>query len=1086
MHSQTITVIGTEEQFGRICGKLFEGMGSLTFLTALDNPFVYMSHHTGLVIDVSTTPYSGRRDLYFVGNHGYDWHTFFDSVIQMIEMECFSRFYRVTENPIVTLKDYLEKYSDGRVFLSSWGILTSAIKEYLSDSSIEIVVTTGVCREKSFLYYYTGNGIQIKERTGGDLLVLEQADVMLQYFYINEQFGDQIPVLNFAFDVEVQIPGKETKGAIRENLFGLNKYVSELETRNITHPFYTEKENEFEYIKELEESFQLYITRRFENDVLVWRDHTSKFVHIENGMRRTCNQPKAYAGTIYFFGMCSIYGALVEDRYTIPSIIQKYINVSGKPYRAINLGNEIPTNSFRLKEVLNISSNDRIVILFPFITDGIKDKIPVIEIGEDFNRLWESEFCDKACFMDAIQHCGDYGNIVYSKLIYRELQKYLADLSEKELRTNNIYHVFKENIRDLRILYSLDTFMAELENEKKKVPEISEKIGCIVMNCNPFTLGHRYLIEYALKKVDYLYIFVVEEDKSLFSFEDRLEMVKRGTSDLKNISVVRSGKLILSANTFPTYFKKEDMSQREEVFVNEDLRIFAQYVAPVLGIQYRFVGEEPRDYVTNQYNLAMKKILSTIGGIHVVEIPRIQIGEKIISATEVRRYYCQNDFLNMRELVPNTTLSYLMEKKRQKCDRKENHVKYVVWGAGEHAHLLMDNFLGLEDCVEVFLDNDSNKKSFHHTPVIQPSKWTYDKDFTIVICVKNRFYEIYNELIFKYQCKKENIISSHEWILRLMEEQKIKLYPRWVRLETCTLCQLDCTYCYMRTGNFGTMGKGYINYEAFSKFVNENPHIHKIEISNNGEVFLNPDLGKILKLASEKEIEIVIGNGANFNTVSDEILELLVKTQVTFINLSIDGASQEIYSIYRRKGDFDKVISNIKKLNQWKEKYHSKYPILQWQYILMDHNECDVEKASLMAKELNMNIFYKYECVKGKFEPKDREKLEKITGLKYFSMEEYNRNHNSVYGADFCYQTLFSPQINFDGRLLGCCMLWNEDFGINVFEEGLINGLNSEKYLKMIRLLLGMEQSFEQLEGVPCLHCGQCGRNIRERNFLYL
>jgi len=411
--------------------------------------------------------------------------------------------------------------------------------------------------------------------------------------------------------------------------------------------------------------------------------------------------------------------------------------------------------------------------------------------------------------------------------------------------------------------------------------------------------------------------------------------------------------------------------------------------------------------------------------------------------------------------------------------------KYIVWGAGGHTRLLMENFSGLEDSVEVFLDRGCREKSLGNVPVIRPEKWEYDRESRIVISAEHGFHEIYKELVWKYRWKKERIFSSHEWITNLLAEGRIKLSPKMVRLESCTLCQLDCPYCYMRTGNFGTMGKGYLKYEAFQAFLDKNPQIRKIEISNNGEVFLNPDLAKILRLAGERKIEIVIGNGTNFNTVSEEILELLVQTKVSYINVSIDGASQEIYSMYRRNGNFDKVISNIRRLNAYKEAYHSPYPVLQWQYILMEHNECDVEKAAAMAKELDMNIWYKYECVKGTFRPRDREKLEQITGLSYFSVEEYNRCHEKAYGSDMCYQTLFSPQIHFDGRLLGCCMLWKEDLGLNVFDTGLVEALNSEPYLRMIRLLLGMEEAKGQKE-IPCLHCGPRGRNIRNRSFLYL
>ena len=412
--------------------------------------------------------------------------------------------------------------------------------------------------------------------------------------------------------------------------------------------------------------------------------------------------------------------------------------------------------------------------------------------------------------------------------------------------------------------------------------------------------------------------------------------------------------------------------------------------------------------------------------------------------------------------------------------------KYVVWGTGNYAHKLIDNFLHLIDYIEVFLDHDLNKSNLEGISIVRPDDWGNYEDYIIVICVQNFFGEIYNELIHKHHVKKENIISAHEWICRLLSEGKVKLYPRSVRLEACTLCQLDCAYCYMRLENYSATGCGYLKFRNFEKFITENPQINQVEISNSGEVFLNPDLKEILLLADQKNIEITISGGANFNDVSDEILELLVKTQVSHITISIDGASQEKYSIYRRKGNFDKVISNIKKLNEYKEKHNSVYPILTWKYILMQHNECDVEKAAIMAKELNMRISYVFDCVKDEFMPQDKVKLEKVTGLKYFTRKEYNQKHWRQFGDQFCYQSIFNPQINYDGRLLGCCMIWREDYGINVFEQGLLNSLNSEGYLRMIRLLLGIEQPTEELGEIPCLHCVLWGRNYREKNHVYL
>ena len=181
------------------------------------------------------------------------------------------------------------------------------------------------------------------------------------------------------------------------------------------------------------------------------------------------------------------------------------------------------------------------------------------------------------------------------------------------------------------------------------------------MNCNPFTLGHRYLIEYAIGKVDYLYLFIVEENKSYFSFADRYEMVKKGTEDLDNILVMRSGRMLASMSTFPAYFQRNEIMQVEEkISVSMDLKVFSQYIAPIVNIQYRFVGEEISDIVTALYNKKMKEILPEFG-ISVTEIPRKCIGGKEVSASVVRECYKKKDLKNLSKWVPDTTLQYLIK-----------------------------------------------------------------------------------------------------------------------------------------------------------------------------------------------------------------------------------------------------------------------------------------------------------------------------------------------------------------------------------------------------------------------------------------
>ena len=180
------------------------------------------------------------------------------------------------------------------------------------------------------------------------------------------------------------------------------------------------------------------------------------------------------------------------------------------------------------------------------------------------------------------------------------------------------------------------------------------------MNCNPFTLGHQYLVEYAAARVAKLYLFVVEEDKSEFPFADRIELVRQGVKNFSNVEVLPSGKFIISQQTFSGYFNKASL-QDVAVDSSEDVEIFAKEIAPTLGITIRFAGEEPTDNVTRQYNETMKKILPRYG-VEFREIPRKNFGDEPISASKVREALKRGDFDKIKNLVPDSTFLYLLKK----------------------------------------------------------------------------------------------------------------------------------------------------------------------------------------------------------------------------------------------------------------------------------------------------------------------------------------------------------------------------------------------------------------------------------------
>ena len=185
----------------------------------------------------------------------------------------------------------------------------------------------------------------------------------------------------------------------------------------------------------------------------------------------------------------------------------------------------------------------------------------------------------------------------------------------------------------------------------------AEQIGAVVMNCDPFTLGHLYLVETAAKQCDHLYIFVLSEDKGGFSAADRMEMVKRGTKHLSNVTVLPTGPYLISNATFPTYFLK-NRDQATQIHCQLDVEIFIRHFVPAFGICRRFVGTEPLSPLTAQYNQVLKAALPQ-HGIEVVEIPRLEHNSTPISASAVRSAWQLRDWNTLQSLLPQTTLDYL-------------------------------------------------------------------------------------------------------------------------------------------------------------------------------------------------------------------------------------------------------------------------------------------------------------------------------------------------------------------------------------------------------------------------------------------
>lgn len=237
---------------------------------------------------------------------------------------------------------------------------------------------------------------------------------------------------------------------------------------------------------------------------------------------------------------------------------------------------------------------------------------------------------------------GNLHLFLYTKV---KSAKFFGDLGFYEIARVEDTLVFMENRRD-----GFGSYLRNLEKTKT-----AGKSAALVMNANPFTLGHQYLVETAAAACDTLHLFVVSEDASLVPFAVRKQLVAAGVAHLPNVVLHDSGPYIISNATFPSYFLK-DAEAVIEGHAKLDLAVFTK-IAAALNVTARYVGEEPTSQVTGLYNQIMAQQLPK-AGIECVIVPRKQAGGKAISASTVRQCLQSGDWAALAQLVPQTTLDY--------------------------------------------------------------------------------------------------------------------------------------------------------------------------------------------------------------------------------------------------------------------------------------------------------------------------------------------------------------------------------------------------------------------------------------------
>lgn len=278
-----------------------------------------------------------------------------------------------------------------------------------------------------------------------------------------------------------------------------------------------------------------------------------------------------------------------------------------------------------------VSKKGNIVKCFAIDSDYQGQGLSTILITDITNKLFEE---------------GIYHNFIFTK---PENNYLFQGLGYKLITSTDKVSLLETGNKS--IVNTLNTMKEKYSIDDKK------EYGALIMNCNPFTLGHRYIIEKAAKENESVIVFVVEEDKSSFPFKVRLQLIKDGVQDLKNVTVIPGGEYIISSATFPNYFlRKQDDVLLE--YTKVDGNIFGKYFASQLNIKRRYLGTEPYCMVTNTYNETLQKVLPPYG-VEVKIVERIGEGSEAISASRVRELLREGKVEEVKPLVPKTTYEFL-------------------------------------------------------------------------------------------------------------------------------------------------------------------------------------------------------------------------------------------------------------------------------------------------------------------------------------------------------------------------------------------------------------------------------------------
>ena len=674
-----LTIIKTEEK-----------VSSLTLLEIKDylnkpNYNIYLENNEEIYGIITVKQLIGCNDEDLIDiNYSFDY---IDSNNQINAREYFKEHNGVMEYPVIIDKKLigafcvgtnitclidLFKYYDKDFVIGTETICIVKSSDNLNDKKIEFFKnffekknnTVSVVSYEDFIKESTGYSICIFESNAdyynfidiSTILPIVISDTRLFSFELllekyNEEFNGKETYLEFLKNLLTYY--KEQGVNVFNVNFTYNDYMTKLQDLikekyekagipnndvSIAYPeVFFDKYYSDDYFNNIMNKFYVNILEQNDEDVNHLKDQESEVFNVFDGMRNTTDHINNPVGDIHMFGPCLTVGMYVEDKNTIESFFQRRLNKDNIKMNTYNHGSFNSTiGQMVTLEETDIYKGDTI-IYFNLYYD-----IPEIK-NISLTTALEKNDIKPEWFVNSTIHVNHKINEIYANEIYDNVKDSLVEEKDRVL-------VSKYN--NIKSKYYLKKYLSNID--------INKKNGAIVMNCNPFTLGHKYLIETAAKEVDNLIIFVLSEDESLFRFNERFAMVLEGTQDIPNVRVVPTEDFIVSKKTFPEYFTKA-VDDNIDDNIEKDINSFTDNIASELNIKYRFVGTEPLDEVTGKYNELLKEILPN-KGIELIELDRVEHNNAPISASYVRKLLANEEYNELNNYAPNTTINCLLDK----------------------------------------------------------------------------------------------------------------------------------------------------------------------------------------------------------------------------------------------------------------------------------------------------------------------------------------------------------------------------------------------------------------------------------------